>query len=387
MKYIQNINDWVFRLVHQNSLVYNTCWEDPRCDRELMQFDTDSQVVMITSAGCNALDYLLDNPAAIHCVDMNPRQNALLELKKASIAHGNYNAHFALFGDGVMDEFEQYYQAHLRPRLPAFARQVWDDNHHFFSGRGARRSFYYHGSSGMVAWLLRGFFRARPKINTALNRLFAAQTLEEQQAIYAAVEPRLITQLVHWIVNRHITMCLIGVPRSQQLLFRDEYERGVTGFLEATLRRVFTTQLIRENYFWQVYFNGQYTADCAPNYVLEQHFATLHERVSQVHTHTDTLSALLKANPGQYSHFILLDHQDWLAENDVPALHDEWQTLLDNSRPGTKILMRSAADTITFIPQFVLDRVDFVPQADLAAIHAADRVGSYASVYLGVVKA
>ena len=32
---------------------------------------------MITSGGCNALDYLLDEPRRIYAVDMNPRQNAL----------------------------------------------------------------------------------------------------------------------------------------------------------------------------------------------------------------------------------------------------------------------------------------------------------------------
>ncbi len=72
------INERVFKQVHANSLVYNTCWEDPRCDRELLRLDNDSRVVMLTSAGCNALDYLLDNPASVDCVDLNPRQNALL---------------------------------------------------------------------------------------------------------------------------------------------------------------------------------------------------------------------------------------------------------------------------------------------------------------------
>ena len=85
MKYVHRLQNWVFRQVHENNLIYNTCWEDPRCDRALLEFGPGNEVVMITSAGCNALDYLLDDPASIHCVDMNPRQNALLELKKASI--------------------------------------------------------------------------------------------------------------------------------------------------------------------------------------------------------------------------------------------------------------------------------------------------------------
>ncbi len=65
----------------QRNLVYNICWEDPRIDRKLLEIRPGSRVLMITSAGCNALEYLLDKPAEIHCTDINPRQNALLELK------------------------------------------------------------------------------------------------------------------------------------------------------------------------------------------------------------------------------------------------------------------------------------------------------------------
>ena len=51
-------------------------------DRRWMKLDASSRVLMITSAGCNALDYLLDDPKKVVCVDLNYRQNALLELKK-----------------------------------------------------------------------------------------------------------------------------------------------------------------------------------------------------------------------------------------------------------------------------------------------------------------
>ncbi len=75
----------VFHYIHDNNLIYNTCWEDPRIDRKLLKLDSSSEVAMITSAGCNALDYLLDNPSDVHAIDVNPRQNALLELKNTSL--------------------------------------------------------------------------------------------------------------------------------------------------------------------------------------------------------------------------------------------------------------------------------------------------------------
>ena len=55
--------DWfsgrVFKYVHGNNLVYNTCWEDPRLDRVALQIGPSDNILVITSAGCNALDYAL----------------------------------------------------------------------------------------------------------------------------------------------------------------------------------------------------------------------------------------------------------------------------------------------------------------------------------------
>ena len=95
---VDRLQDWIFQKVHRRNLVYNTCWEDPRCDRNLLDLDSQSKVVMITSAGCNALDYLLDEPAKIHCIDMNPRQNALLQLKLATFRNSTFETLDHMFG-------------------------------------------------------------------------------------------------------------------------------------------------------------------------------------------------------------------------------------------------------------------------------------------------
>lgn len=72
----------------------------PRIDRQLPEIDADSDVAVIASAGCNVLDYLLDDPRSISAADVNPRQNALLELKLAMIRRGRYEDFFAAFGRG-----------------------------------------------------------------------------------------------------------------------------------------------------------------------------------------------------------------------------------------------------------------------------------------------
>ena len=97
-----SMTDWVsgrvFNLVHRHNLVYNTCWEDPRLDRVALELGPSDTVVVITSAGSNALDYVLAGPRHVHAVDMNPRQNALLELKLSGIKNLDFDTFFQMFG-------------------------------------------------------------------------------------------------------------------------------------------------------------------------------------------------------------------------------------------------------------------------------------------------
>ena len=54
-KFQQWLSDKCFHLVHGHNLVYNTCWEDPRLDRVALEIKPTDNVLVITSAGCNAV--------------------------------------------------------------------------------------------------------------------------------------------------------------------------------------------------------------------------------------------------------------------------------------------------------------------------------------------
>lgn len=385
MKGLNHLRDWVFHQVHSNNLVYNTCWEDPRCDRELMQLDETSEIVMITSAGCNALDYLLDNPHHISCIDVNPRQNALLRLKLATFKTAEFDDLFAMFGSGAHLEIETLYEEKLRAKLPEYAQKYWDKNLNYFNGRGIRKSFYHYGSSGTFAWMTNKYLKAHKNLYKKVQQMFEADTLEQQAALYLEIERKILNRLMEWVMNRHFVMSLVGVPRSQQLLFVDKYERGALGYVQECLRKVFTKLTLHDNYFYRLYLNGSYTETCCPSYLEKGNFKILQERADRISNHNTTISQFLINNPKQYSHYVLLDHQDWLAANNRPALEEEWRLILQNSKPGTKILLRSAAHVVDFFPDFVLDAVEF-EQQKTQETHDRDRVGTYASVYLAIVK-
>lgn len=383
-KFLKATSDLVFHHVHGSQLIYNTCWEDPRLDRQLMQLDASSKVVMITSAGCNALDYLLDGPSEIHTVDVNFRQNALLELKLALLRRGKFMDFFEFFGIGSHSDNAAIYKS-LKKDLPEFARKFWDRHLHFFNPGGIKKSFYYHGTSGAAAWLLGGvLFKAKPNIKNFAMCLLDAKTREEQTEIYALLEPKIWGNLSNWLIRQRMVMTLLGVPGPQIKLIEDSYPGGLESYIKDKLRHVMTELPATDNYFWRVYITGSYTMDCCPNYLRRSHFATLQERSGRIQTHTSTLSQFLQQHPGTYSHYVLLDHQDWLAWHDAAALLEEWELILANSRPGTKILMRSAGLDLSFVPPTVLKRLRFFPKIT-EPMHLTDRVGTYGSLHFAEV--
>lgn len=382
----RRVREKIFHGVHSRHLVYNTCWEDPRCDRAMLQMGPDSKVVMLTSAGCNALDYLLDDVAEIHCVDLNAKQNALLDLKKAFFTAGDFSALFDFFGTGGTPHFRAIYQEAVRPYLPAgdFSRSYWDRHIEYFSPRGLRPSFYWHGSSGAAAWLIQRWFKAQPKARHLARRMFEAATLPEQWVWYRSLEPMFLNDFMRWAMQQHAIQSLLGVPESQQRLAAQQYPDGMAGYIRQCLREVFTERPLQDNYFWKLYFWGRYMPDCCPNYLLAAHFDTLQARVDRIATYTMSLNTFLERHPGTYTHFVLLDHQDWLAAHLKPALEKEWELIFQNAAPGAKVLLRTAAPDIGFIPRPFREGISWDKELT-AAQHRLDRVGTYAGVWVGTI--
>ncbi len=378
------VQDALFGRIHNTSLVYNTCWEDPRLDRRLLGLGPESRVVGITSAGDNVLDYLLDGPARVHCVDVNYRQNALLELKRALYLHGDFEDLYAFFGQGGGPSCAGVY-ARVRHALPAYAAAFWDRRIDYFRSGRLSRSFYYHGASGLAAFVFSRCLGAlKPRLRRALPALLEAGTPEEQRRIFEAIEPVFWDRVSRWLVSRPELMALVGVPRPQIDLIRRSHPGGLEGYVRDKVRQVFTDLPMAENYFWRVYLTGRYTRRCCPEYLKESNFPTIRRRLPVLAAHTDTLSRFLAANPGPYTHFVLLDHQDWLASHAPAALAEEWDRILACAAPGAKILLRTAGPDASFIPGRIRQRLRFFPELT-APLHLQDRVGTYGSQHLAEV--
>ena len=78
--------------------VYNQIWEDPRVDAEALGIGPESQLLTISSGGCNVLNYLIHRPKRIVAVDLNANHMALTRLKLAAIKHlPDYDSFYKFF--------------------------------------------------------------------------------------------------------------------------------------------------------------------------------------------------------------------------------------------------------------------------------------------------
>ncbi len=386
----------IFQMVHKGNLIYNTCWEDPVLDQVAFGLKPKDRVLVITSAGCNALDYLLAGVAGVHAVDMNPIQNSLLELKKAAIKVLDYDDFWRMFGEGHHPRAREMYQQRLRPALPEYARVWWDRKIGYFSGKGWRSSFYYRGTSGLFAKLVMTKLNLFGRMRGVIQEFLKAPTLEKQAEIWLSkIHKKVMTPSMRWFLGRQFTMTLLGVPGPQIQQIRNQYPGGLVQFIEDCITVVTTKLPIKDNYFWRVYIEGRYHHEACPSYLKEANFEKLKGLVDRLEITTNSVEGFLKSTHHKINKFTLLDHMDWMARKNPKGLVDEWNALLEKALPDSVILYRSAGLKVDFLDDLMVKskkgtvRLGDCLEHDLAlaqTLHTTDRVHTYGSFYIARLK-
>ncbi len=354
-------------------------------------------MLVITSAGCNTLDYALQGPARVHAVDANPRQTALLELKLAGIRGLDFDDFFQLFGHGRHPHFDQLYRDALRSWLSSYSQRYWDRNGHWFSRPDARDTFYYYGLSGLVARGFRAYLRVRPNLRDGIEAMFETRSLDEQREIYdSRIEPLMWSKGMNWTLSRQLTLSMLGVPHPQRREVERQHPSGVAGFIREAIEYVARSLPIWSNYFWALYLRGSYTRACCPEYLKRENFLALKAGlVDRVSAHTTTVTQFLHGTQERISRFVLLDHMDWMSSYDPQALVEEWNAILARAADGARVIFRSAHAWPAYLEhvrvgngervQRLMDALQFHPEL-AQALTREDRVHTYAGFHIADVR-
>lgn len=377
--------DWTFKRMFRG-LIYNQVWEDPLVDLQALALGPEHRIVMIGSAGCNALAYLSADVKRIDAVDINAAHRALFTLKRTALERlPDWSAFFRLFGTAQSADNVRAYDTLLGAHLPDAARAYW-------SGRGltgARRinmfrtGFYRRGLLHRFIGLTHMLARLK---GCHPARLVDAASLADQARLFASeIAPVFNTRMSRAFARSHLSLFALGIPPAQY----DRLEEGAGGNLAGLLierveRLACAFPIDRNPFAWQAFARRYGPADgkAIPLYLEAQVHDAIQPRAGRVHLHAMPVTDYLAAQPaGSVHRFVLLDAQDWMAPAAVAAL---WREIGRTAHAGdARVLFRTAGPANPFrgLPEEL--RRAWNPRDELTpAFTAAERSALYSGVHL-----
>lgn len=355
-----------------SGIVFNMSWEDPEMDRRAFNLTDQDTVISITSAGCNPLNFLCQSPKRLISIDLNPAQNAILELKLAAIATLDHDRFFDIFAARRPAAAAEAYRTHLRPHISRRSQEFWDRNLWM-----ARRGLYNFGKMGVAVRLVRfilpliGISRARSE------EFFELRSLEDQKTWYDRyVAPKLWGPVTRKLCESRLFMSLCGVhPRQLKLV---DGRHGIYDFVHERIEYALTKIPIYDNYFLSVTVTGKFRGLRVPPYLLPENFETLRRNLGRVLVVNGLLGPYLDSlPPGSINKFNLLDIMDWM---DDAAIQGMWKSILRAAAPGATMIYRSGSYRFE-PPEWA--RKQLIPNPDLAReLFATDRSATYGSFYI-----
>ncbi len=359
-----------------HGIVFNMSWEDPEMDRRALRVGPGDTVVSISSAGCNPLNFLCQNPDKLITIDGNPAQNAMVELKLAGIKTLDHATFFDIFAARGPSVVSKVYRSRLRPNLSPRSRAFWDRNLWM-----AHRGLYDFGKMGIAARIVRFILPLIGISKKHIEEFFELRSLDEQEAMYRKyVEPRLWGPVVQRLCESRWFMYLCGVhPRQLDLV---DGRHGIYAYVKERIEYVLTKVPIYDNYFLSVTATGRFRNNRVPPYLLEENFETLRNNLDRVTVVNGWLGPYLDTlEAGSVNKFNLLDIFDWM----TPELFEgTLESVLRVAAPEAKLIYRSGSYELPPPPSI---RKRLRHHAELSKeLLAIDRSATYGSFYVFSLK-
>ena len=327
-------------------LVYAQIWEDPVLDMEAMALGPGHRVVTIASGGCNAMSYLLADPAEVAAVDLNRAHVALSRLKRDAARYLPDHEHFfRLFGDAADPRNVAHFDAFLRERLDPATRAYWESRG--LRGRRIRafaRGLYREGLLGRFISLLHLVLRLHGKNP---RRVLEADSPEAQRRRFEEVlAPVLDGRLVRTACRLPIALYGLGIPPAQFRALADCAGGDLPKLLRERVERLVCGFPLEDNYFaWQA-FGRRYDVErrrAVPPYLRPEAWTELRARADRLVVRQTSVTDYLRTEPARsVDRYVLLDAQDWMSPRQLRAL---WHEIARTARPGARVVFRTGGET------------------------------------------
>lgn len=370
----------------QNKLIQSQTWADSHIDLLALDLKPAANIVTIAAGACHALAYLSTKPAAIHCVDDNQAQLALLEIKAKALIHlPDYDAVLKFLAQPHQSDNLKRYQRHLRANLSDNASHYWQKRN--FLGRPRYYAFsenlqehgYYNTSLRVLRFLL-------IQMGARFDKLQQAKNLAQQNQIFEQdILPALQNNYFLFLMRRRFVLNRLGFNQNQITRLKNANQDELSQILIQRLRRLFCDFSIHDNHFAQQVIGQTYQIkqqQSLPLYLQKEVFPQLRQYAHRVHPQQNRLIDFLHQQSEQSIDAIVLqDHLDYLHPDEIKSL---WREIDRCAAPGAKVLIRSLGTQLP-LPQLVFQSSEARWQTNALRnqeLQSKDRCALYGSLFI-----
>ena len=317
---------------NKESIIFSACQEDSRSELAAFGPLKGKHVFAVTAGGGRVLNLLIDKPKAITAVDLNPAQNALLELKIAAVRGLDHSEYLRFLGVRSAEDRLALYERHLRHQLSAGAQLYFDS-----LPKAVAAGILFQGK--MEKYLRLGAKVLKLGHPFGLKKLLDARNLDEQRVAMARWETPFWRGVAHVVGNKHLIAKLSGDPGFYRNL---PPEPPLHEVLYDRVHRHLKHNLLRENSFLQLVLHGRYVyEDVLPIYLNANTFAQIKDALAEtkIDIQTTTVTdALRGCTNGGFDAFSISDICSYL---DPEPSHHLFESVLSKAKPGARLCSRS----------------------------------------------
>jgi S-adenosylmethionine-diacylglycerol 3-amino-3-carboxypropyl transferase len=340
-------------------ILYAQCWEDPEMDRIAFKIKPGDTIFSITSGGCNALAFLVDDPDKVICLDMNRFQNYLLSIKISAFKTLTYEETLEFFGVRPSKRRWEFYEK-IKSQLPEEEQIYWRSKK-----ADIDRGLIHCGKYERYMHLLKRIFRILigKKI---IDDLFNSRDAEERRIIYET----------RWDNFRWRLFCRIFLSRSfAGILFDKAFYKyldtnfSFESYYRSAIKKVVTQLPVRENYFLAYILLGNYINDNLPVYLKRENYELISQRVDRIQIVTSgCMEYLSSLPPSSISKFNFTNIFEWISLEEFMLLLLE---TIRTAKDGAILTYRNHLVTRNR-PESIADQI--IPDTQLSSrLHEMDR--------------
>lgn len=310
-------------------LMFTQSWEDPACDLAALHPMKGATVVAITSGGDNVIGFLLEDPARIISVDINPAQTWLLELKMAAFRRLEHSEMLALFGVRPTGDVRRLY-GRVCPDLSPRAHAFWD-GHLDALDRGLLLSGGFERYFAVLRRALR-FVVGRRR----MGRLFDLPP-ERQKQFY---EQEWNTRRWRALIRLGCSKWFLGNRLDPSWFDHADGVRSFGAHFERLAAHVIGRIPAATNYFLAQILLGRYLDETrVPDYLRPEHFACIRDRLNRIVPVTADIADALAGLPDRSVDAFALSNA---FEYAPPAGFERAKRELCRvARPGSRVCLRN----------------------------------------------